>query len=177
MAWFLVVNIIVISAVVMLYLAVRALPRVYETKDGSPLPHDPAAAMDSFLQSGIPEKVDTFLRGIFEKMLRRVKIVVMKIDTFTTSQLNAIRSQTRRASVFSAHKSATIPDPTAVLTPETHIVEGASLAQPAVVEPVMSQKDSEVQMTMDTTPTNHESGAGIKKPRKHGKQKEGSEVQ
>jgi hypothetical protein len=113
MAWFFLTNILLVSVGIVLYLVIRTLPRITET--GHTETTTPIVVLDRFMQSGIPERIDVFLRGLFEKILRRSKIVTLKIDNIVSAQLSHIRQQ-GTTSVFNPHKSSTIPDPIAVFT-------------------------------------------------------------
>ena len=67
------------SLAVIVYLMALAVPRVNDSdgkgngSDNSPLPLD---------------KIDTLLNGLKDKILRRVKIVLMKTDNLISKQLN-----------------------------------------------------------------------------------------
>ncbi|MEN9342093.1 MAG: hypothetical protein RIQ54_349 [Candidatus Parcubacteria bacterium] len=113
MAWFFLTNILLISVGIILYLVIRTLPRITET--GHNEATTPIVVLDRFMQSGIPERIDIFLRGLFEKILRRSKIIILKIDNVVSAQLSHIRQQ-GTTSVFNSHKPSAIPDPTAVFT-------------------------------------------------------------
>src|SRR3989344_8522147 len=80
-------NLLMISAGVMLYLVVRALPRGGE---------DPAAArmniFDRWRNSPIPEKIDAQMNAFLTKFLRRLKVWVMKFDNFITDRLKGMKS-------------------------------------------------------------------------------------
>ncbi len=77
-----------VSLSAMLYLVVRALPRIDE---------DPSIERHGFLDrwahSPIPEKVDATLNGFFVKLLRRLKIVVLKIDNALSRHLQKVKPE------------------------------------------------------------------------------------
>lgn len=81
---------IFISLGVIIYLAARALPRV----DGEDI-HSPAtpSLFDAVFSSTMLERADTFVNVILEKVLRRLKIIVMKADNFVSESLGKIKSK------------------------------------------------------------------------------------
>jgi len=72
----------------LLYLMVRALPRLAE---------EPAAEHKSFLDrwahSEIPEKVDAAMNGFLLKFLRKVKVFVLKLDNALSHHLVKIKEE------------------------------------------------------------------------------------
>jgi Na+-transporting methylmalonyl-CoA/oxaloacetate decarboxylase gamma subunit len=74
-----------------LYLMVRALPRV------APDPQAKESFLDRWARSEIPEKIDAAFNGFLVKFLRRVKIFAMKFD-------NAVSAGLRRAAAEEKEK-------------------------------------------------------------------------
>lgn len=68
-------------------LLARALPRV---SDESGVVH-PESFFDRLLRRLPLEKVDTFLNGVFEKLLRKLKVGVLKIDNVVSGYLARLR--------------------------------------------------------------------------------------
>ncbi len=75
------VIILMLALGTVLYLMVRALPRITED----------APAKESFLdrwaRSEVPEKIDAAINGFLVKLLRRVKVVVLKFDNAVSAGL------------------------------------------------------------------------------------------
>jgi hypothetical protein len=72
---------------VVLYLMVRALPRVAE---------EPAAKenfLDRWAHSEIPEKIDAAFNGFLLKFLRRVKVFALKFDNAVSSGLRKVSAE------------------------------------------------------------------------------------
>jgi len=85
MVQFVFTNILMISLGVVLYLLVRALPRVGEDRaEGSTI-------LDRWAHSEIPEKVDAALNAFLEKFLRRLKLVLLKVDNALASHLKRVK--------------------------------------------------------------------------------------
>lgn len=75
----------------MLYLMVRALPRV------TPDPQAKENFLDRWARSEIPEKIDAAFNGFLVKFLRRVKIFALKFD-------NAVSAGLRKAAAEEKEK-------------------------------------------------------------------------
>jgi len=74
-----------ISFSAVLYLMVRALPRIQEEaamKEGF---------LDRWAHSEVPEKVDAAVNGYLLKFLRKVKVVVLKLDNTLSKHLQTIQ--------------------------------------------------------------------------------------
>lgn len=79
--------IIFASLGVVIYLFARALSRVEnENISSRQLP-----LLDSFFSAKVLDKADTFAKTILEKILRRMKIIVMKVDNFVSESLGKIK--------------------------------------------------------------------------------------
>ena len=70
----------------MLYLVARSLPRVGEEVS------DKKNFLDRLSSSEIPEKIDTAFNGFLLKYLRKLKVVLLKVDNFITEKLKKISS-------------------------------------------------------------------------------------
>ena len=73
----------------MLYLMVRALPRVAEeagTKE---------TFLDRWARSKLPEKIDIAINGMLVKLLRRVKVVALKFDNAVSVGLRKAAAEER----------------------------------------------------------------------------------
>ena len=89
MLQFVIVNIVMISAGVILYLVIRALPRIDEEE----APSRKANFLDRWAASELPEKFDVILNSFLEKILRRVKIFLLKIDNTLSGRLKKIKTE------------------------------------------------------------------------------------
>ncbi len=78
---------LMVSLGVVLYLMVRALPRIAE---------EPAAKenfLDRWAHSEIPEKIDAALNGFLLKFLRRVKVFALKFDNAVSAGLRRVSAE------------------------------------------------------------------------------------
>lgn len=89
MLLFVLTNIFMISLGVMLYLAVRALPRVGEDAHEAKL-----GVLDRWGASEIPERIDEILNNFLAKFLRKLKIWLLKADNATTAWLKKVKQDT-----------------------------------------------------------------------------------
>ena len=87
---FVIQTLIMISAGVMIYLVARKVPRIIDVVDDGALnkPKGLGAKLDHLLSSLPLEKIDFFVSQILEKMLRKTKLWVMKLDNQLTHHLN-----------------------------------------------------------------------------------------
>ena len=75
-----------ISLGVIIFLAARTLPRISEMV----LTDSPRRKFRWW--RGLPlEKIDAVLNSFLEKLLRKIKLVLMKLDNFVSRQLNRIK--------------------------------------------------------------------------------------
>jgi len=86
MLQFILTTILMASLGTMLYLVARSLPRVGEEVS------DKKNFLDRLASSEIPEKIDTAFNGFLLKYLRKLKVVLLKIDNFITEKLKKISS-------------------------------------------------------------------------------------
>lgn len=80
-------NILLAALGVMLYLIVRALPRVDEET------YPAKNIFERWLASELPEKLDTAMNAFLLKFLRKAKVVVMKIDNYLNKELKRVRPE------------------------------------------------------------------------------------
>lgn len=79
----------------MLYLMVRALPRIEELPAGES--EAPKSIIERWAHSELPEKIDAAFGAFMLKFLRRVKIIVLRIDNAIAKSLRKIQPQENRA--------------------------------------------------------------------------------
>ena len=77
----------------MLYVAVRALPRVEE----SGVEADAKNFIERWAHSEIPERIDAAFGNFLMKFLRRAKVVVLKIDNSIAKGLRKVQPQEHHA--------------------------------------------------------------------------------
>jgi hypothetical protein len=82
---------LMLSLGAVLYLMVRALPRVAEE------PETKESFLDRWAKSEIPEKIDAAFNSFLVKFLRRVKVVALKFD-------NAVSAGLRKAATEEKEK-------------------------------------------------------------------------
>lgn len=87
MAEFILTNLSLISAGLIIYLLIRALPRVDE-KDIKE-----KGLIDKWISSGIPEKIDRIINSVLEKILRKIKVFLLKIDNLLSKRLQKIKDE------------------------------------------------------------------------------------
>ena len=79
-------TVLMVSLSAVLYLMVRALPRIVE----EPLVEG-QGLLDRWTHSQIPEKVDIVLNGFLLKSLRKLKVLVLKIDNTLSKHLEKVK--------------------------------------------------------------------------------------
>ena len=84
MAMFVFTILLMVSLGVVLYLMVRALPRVAEE------PAEKKSFLDRWAHSEIPEKIDAAFNGFLLKFLRRVKVYALKFDNAVSAGLRKV---------------------------------------------------------------------------------------
>jgi len=89
MVEFIFTTILMVSLSGVLYLMVRALPRVEE------VPSTKTNFLDRWAHSEIPEKVDAALNGFLLKFLRKIKVGVLKLDNKLAHHLQKITHEER----------------------------------------------------------------------------------
>ena len=87
---FVIQTLIMISAGVMIYLAACKVPRIIDVVDEGALnkPKGLSAKLDHLLSSLPLEKIDFFVSQFLEKILRKTKLWMMKLDNQLTHHLN-----------------------------------------------------------------------------------------
>jgi len=76
-----------VSLGAMIYLIGRAVPRVSDEVGGG----ESMTKFDRLLSSMRFEKVDVLLNNFLEKLLRKVKLLLMKLDNTTNNYLNKVK--------------------------------------------------------------------------------------
>lgn len=79
-------SILMVSLSAVLYLIVRTLPRIAE-EPGT----EKRGLLDGWTHSHIPEKIDVFMNGFLLKLLRKLKVVVLKIDNTLSRHLERVK--------------------------------------------------------------------------------------
>ncbi len=101
MALFLLEIVMVVSLGVVLYLLARTLPRVSDT-DTSPTPEAPAP---HWLMERL-EKLDEEIIFVAEKLLRRVRVGLLKLDNTLTRKLKRFKKEVPGDTTFSLEGEA-----------------------------------------------------------------------
>ncbi len=81
---FLFFNLLLISLGVVLYIVIRTIPRI----DGEPVER---TVMERWLTSELPQKLDAFFHSFYLRTLRRLRVMVLKIDNSVNKKLESIR--------------------------------------------------------------------------------------
>jgi len=77
-----------VSLAAIIYLVARTIPRI----DEAAITHQSAKSFLDSIFSKVPlEKIDLIIDNLLEKMLRKFKIVVMKIDNTLTKKLGSFK--------------------------------------------------------------------------------------
>jgi hypothetical protein len=84
MLLFIITDILMLAAGTVLYLMVRALPRVVEE------PAERRGIVDRLAHSEIPEKLDAAIDTFLIKLLRKVKVFIMQLDNALSKHLRKI---------------------------------------------------------------------------------------
>lgn len=85
---FVFVLVLMASLSAVLYLVVRALPRIADDPDT-----DRRSFLDRWAHSEIPEKVDLALNSFLIKFLRKVKVVILKLDNELSKHLQRVKPE------------------------------------------------------------------------------------
>ncbi len=88
MAMFIFTSVLMISLSAVLYLMVRALPRIVEEP-----PTEKPGLLDRWAHSQLPEKFDAALNGFLLKILRRLKVLMLKIDNGLSKRLERVKPE------------------------------------------------------------------------------------
>jgi len=78
-----------VSLSTVLYLMVRVLPRIAEE------PHhaDKKSFLDRWGHSHMPEKIDAVLNGFLVKFLRRLKVLILRVDNALSRHLQKVKPE------------------------------------------------------------------------------------
>lgn len=95
MVEFIFTTILMLCLGTVLYLMVRALPRIEEAPVGDG--EHSKSAFERWAHSEIPEKIDAAFSAFMLKFLRRVKIIVLRIDNAIAKGLRKVQLQENRA--------------------------------------------------------------------------------
>ena len=88
MTMFIFTSILMVSLSAVLYLVVRALPRIAEEPAA---PSEPSSIAAAWKRSEIPEKIDRILNGFLFKFFRKLKVMIMKIDNTLSRNLQRMK--------------------------------------------------------------------------------------
>jgi hypothetical protein len=80
--------VVMVSLAVIIYLVARTIPRIDEN---AVLGERKRHFFDDFVSKLPLEKVDSIFSNLLEKMLRRSKIVIMKIDNILTRKISSFK--------------------------------------------------------------------------------------
>ena len=75
-----------VSLSTVLYLMVRALPRIVEDPDT-----ERRGMLDRWAHSQLPEKVDVAMNNFLLKFLRKVKVLVLRLDNTLSKHLQKVK--------------------------------------------------------------------------------------
>jgi hypothetical protein len=84
-------TILMFCLLAVLYLMVRALPRIEEVPAAEQ--SQPYGFLDRWAHSEIPEKIDIALNGFLFKFLRKIKVFILKFDNNLGSQLQKMKAK------------------------------------------------------------------------------------
>jgi hypothetical protein len=87
MLQFIFTDIFMLSLGAVLYLMVRALPRIAEE------PSEKKNFLDRWAHSDVPERMDAALNSFLFKFLKKVKIFILKLDNMLSKELRKIKSE------------------------------------------------------------------------------------
>ena len=72
---------------IVLYLTVQALPRIEE------IPSEEKGFLERWVHSEMPEKIDTAFNNFLLKFLRKIKVLVLKLDNMLARHLQKIKPE------------------------------------------------------------------------------------
>jgi len=75
-----------------LYLMVRALPRIDEASAGGEA-NERRSLLDRWARSEMPEKLDAWLNEFLLKFLRKFKVALLKLDNMASTRLRKIHNE------------------------------------------------------------------------------------
>ena len=99
MVFFIFILLLMFSLSGVLYLMVRALPRMGEVEDGAGGANAIAGRgiLDRWAHSELPDKIDAAFNEWFLKFLRKFKIFTLKLDNNVSKHLHKIRHEHQTA--------------------------------------------------------------------------------
>ena len=83
---FILTNILMVSAGVVIYVMVRTLPRIESQPQ-----LEKKNILERWIASEIPERIDRSLNGFLVKFLRKLKVWLLKMDNFISGHLQKIK--------------------------------------------------------------------------------------
>ncbi len=83
---FIATSILMVCLSGVLYLSVRALPRIVEE------PSEHMGFFDRWAHSEVPEKIDAALNGFLLKFLRKIKVGMLRLDNMLAKHLQKIHA-------------------------------------------------------------------------------------
>jgi len=103
---FLLQTLIVLSLSIVIYLLARGIPRVSES--GAAFPQ--TSAFDRFVSKLPLAEIDEALNSFLEKFLRKIKVMVMKIDNAINNWINKVKKPTEIVPPASSEAPVEKPD-------------------------------------------------------------------
>jgi len=88
MVEFIFTTVLMFCLLAVLYLMVRALPRIAEEPSA-----ESRGLLDRWAHSEVPEKIDIALNGFLFKFLRKIKVAVLKVDNNLGSHLQKMKAK------------------------------------------------------------------------------------
>ena len=103
---FILQTVVFLSLGVAIYLLARAYPRV-----GDEEPHANAGGFVDRLVRRLPlEKIDALLHAFFEKLLRKIKVIIMKFDNLVNIHINKLKKSSSGSQTSPNGASPQLPD-------------------------------------------------------------------
>ena len=84
---FILANVAMICAGVVLYLLAHSLPRIGETET------EPKGIFERWVASELPERLDGVFNSFAGKLLRKLRVMLLKFDNAVSESLKKVRSQ------------------------------------------------------------------------------------
>src|SRR5260370_528380 len=92
MMQFIVTDLLMLSVGTMLLLAARTLPRLEESANP-----EKKGFLDQWLASDLPEKIDLVVNQFLVKFLRKLKVILLRVDNTLSTHLKKIKPETPAA--------------------------------------------------------------------------------
>ena len=90
MLQFILTNLLLISVGGILYIFVRALPRIGERE----AKEEKRTVFERWVMSEIPHQIDRALNATLGKLFRKLKVLLLRFDNYLTSRLKKIHTET-----------------------------------------------------------------------------------